>query len=542
MLKELSDIYLDLGDIDGDGDLDAYVAHERANLVWLNDGQGVFQDSGQRLGVAITADVALADLDGDGDLDCLAGGRDEPARVWLNDGQGTFADSGHFLTAATVHIHGLDVGDLDGDGDLDAFLALASGHPNQVWFNDGQGVFSNSGQQLPSSLGHAVVLGDLDGDGDLDAFMANAVASAGAPNTVWLNDGRGNFGDSGLRLGNGISYGVDLGDLDGDGDLDAFVANNSSPNALWLNEQYQATPSSQTIILADTADQIVQLYALDGHGDKVFTVVFSGDGSYIASVSPDKTIKLWDVASRQELHTFSISEVGMNDIAFSPDGRLLASSEAIWDVERKQVVHALTRGRYGPVAFSPDGSILAVAYFGQPIKLFDVASGQVMRTLDDHAGVHVHSIDFSPDGKILAFGGHLNGEVTLWDVENGHIVRTFAHDSRSSFHGLAFSPDGRLLASAATERTAKVWDVASGQVVHTMLGTGCYGVTFSPDGNLVATAGCGRAVKLWDVASGRELRSLTHADEVMSVAFSPDGSLLASGCYDGQVYLWGIPR
>jgi hypothetical protein len=233
---------LDLGDVDGDGDLDAYVAHERANLVWLNDGQGVFQDSGQRLGEAITADVALADLDGDGDLDGLAGGWDEPARVWLNDGQGTFADSGHVLTAAAVHIHGLDVGDLDRDGDLDAFLALASGHPNQVWFNDGQGVFSDSGQQLRSALGHTVVLGDLDGDGDLDAFVANAASSAGAPNTVWLNDGRGTFGDSGLRLGNGISYGVDLGDLDGDGDLDAFVANNSPPNGVWLNRWYQAAP------------------------------------------------------------------------------------------------------------------------------------------------------------------------------------------------------------------------------------------------------------------------------------------------------------
>jgi hypothetical protein len=233
---------LDLGDVDGDGDLDAYVAYERANLVWLNDGQGVFQDSGQRLGEAITADVALADLDGDGDLDALAGGWDEPARVWLNDGQGTFADSGHILTAAAVHIHGLDVGDLDRDGDLDAFLALASGHPNQVWFNGGQGVFSDSGQQLRSALGHAVVLGDLDGDGDLDAFVANAASSAGAPNTVWLNDGRGTFSDSGLRLGNEVSYGLDLGDLDGDGDLDAFAANNSSPNAVWLNGWYQAAP------------------------------------------------------------------------------------------------------------------------------------------------------------------------------------------------------------------------------------------------------------------------------------------------------------
>jgi WD40 repeat protein len=226
---------LELGDVDGDGDLDAYGAYERANWVWLNDGQGGFSDSGQRLGEAITGDVALADLDGDGDLDALAGGWDEPAKVWLNDGQGGFTDSGHDLTPTSVHIHNLELGDLDGDGDLDVFMAIASGHPNQVWFNDGTGLFTDSGQQLHSTLGHGVALGDLDGDGDLDALMANGALS-GSASTVWLNDGQGNFVDSGLRLGNAKSYGVALGDLDGDGDLDAFVANNSQHNVVWLNE------------------------------------------------------------------------------------------------------------------------------------------------------------------------------------------------------------------------------------------------------------------------------------------------------------------
>jgi WD40 repeat protein len=303
-----------------------------------------------------------------------------------------------------------------------------------------------------------------------------------------------------------------------------------------------SSQTSQATISPDTADQVEVLRTLSGHSDKVFTLVFAGDGSHIASVSPDKTIKLWEVASGGEVHTFSINEVGMNDIAFSPDGSLLASSEAIWDVASKQVAHTLDRGKYGPVVFSPDGSILAVAYFGQPITLWDVASGQVVRTLDNQAGNFALSLDFSADGGLLAVGGHLNGTVTLWDVENGQIVRTLAHDTRSNFHGVAFSPDGRLLATAATEGTTKVWDVASGQLVLTLRRTGCYAVTFSPDGGLLATAGCDRTVKLWDVASGQLLRSLPHDDEVMSVAFSPDGALLASGCYDNQIYLWGVPR
>ncbi len=230
-----------LGDLDGDGDLDAYVGQEQANTVWLNDGQGTFTDSGQGLGSAITAAVALADLDGDGDLDALVGGWDEPAKVWLNDGTGTFVDSGHDLAPSPVHIHGLALGDLDSDGDLDAFLAIASGHSNQVWLNDGTGIFINSDQGLRSSNGHGISLGDLDRDGDLDAYMANG-STRGSSNTVWLNDGRGTFTNSGLQLDSACSRSVALGDLDDDGDLDAFIANTyfldehtGKPNEIWLN-------------------------------------------------------------------------------------------------------------------------------------------------------------------------------------------------------------------------------------------------------------------------------------------------------------------
>jgi hypothetical protein len=229
-----------LGDLDGDDDLDALIAHENADTVWLNDGKGIFIDTGQGLGSSYTAAAGLSDLDGDGDLDALTVGWGEPGRVWLNDGEGIFTDSGQALTPGYLHIHGMTLGDMDGDGAADAFFA---GSLNQVWFNDGNGNFRDSGQNLVSRAGDTVALGDVDGDGDLDAYLA--VGDRGSSrDRLLLNDGYGNYVDSGLSLSEDFSSGIGFEDLDGDGDIDAFVVHGGLgqdsgggiPNEVWLNE------------------------------------------------------------------------------------------------------------------------------------------------------------------------------------------------------------------------------------------------------------------------------------------------------------------
>ncbi|HHZ65068.1 MAG TPA: hypothetical protein EYN51_06170, partial [Flavobacteriales bacterium] len=222
-----------LGDLDGDGDLDAWVANydSQPNRVWINDGLGNFTDSGQALGDSESIDVSLGDLDGDGDLDAWVVNENQPNRVWINQGgdqggvTGDFADSGQAL--GDSRSLGVSLGDLDGDGDLDAWV-VNDNQPNRVWINQGgdqggvTGNFADSGQALGNSRSTSVALGDLDGDGDLDAWVANWQNRA---NRVWINDGLGNFADSGQGIGSSVSTDVSLGDLDGDGDLDAWVAN-----------------------------------------------------------------------------------------------------------------------------------------------------------------------------------------------------------------------------------------------------------------------------------------------------------------------------
>ncbi|MFC1853608.1 FG-GAP repeat domain-containing protein [candidate division CSSED10-310 bacterium] len=281
-----------LGDLDGDGDLDAFVAdgydntQDQTNKVWFNDGQGIFSDSGQRLGNIHSRGVAMGDVDLDGDLDAITGEYGEngaPNKIWLNDGSGNFSDSGQNLSNGQTT--SILLTDLDGDSDLDAFVGNAL-QPDKVWLNDGNGNFNDSGQNLGITntnsmrvasgdldgdgdqdvmvAGYYVVkvwlndgsanfteqqtistygtqgvsLGDVDGDSDLDAFFVNFVDANGdpAPNQVFLNDGNGQFTNSGQSLGNVRSFDASLCDFDQDGDLDAFVGNDNDSNRVWLND------------------------------------------------------------------------------------------------------------------------------------------------------------------------------------------------------------------------------------------------------------------------------------------------------------------
>ena len=139
----------------------------------------ISSDSGQTLGNSGSHGVALRDVDGDGDLDAFVTNFGQPNKVWRNNG-GNFTDSGQNLGSS--YSTDAALGDVDGDGDLDAFVANSLGQANKVWRNDGSGDFSDSYQGLGSSDSRCVALGDVDGDGDLDAFVAND----GQAKKAWL--------------------------------------------------------------------------------------------------------------------------------------------------------------------------------------------------------------------------------------------------------------------------------------------------------------------------------------------------------------------
>jgi WD40 repeat protein len=276
-------------------------------------------------------------------------------------------------------------------------------------------------------------------------------------------------------------------------------------------------------------------------------VAFSPDGRRLASASDDRMIRVWDMASGQSVAILKEHSAAVRSVAFSPDGRRLASASwnqtiRVWDVASGQSVATL-KGHSDAVlsvAFSPDGRRLASASSDRTVRVWDVASGHSVATLKGHSAA-VRSVAFSSDGRRLASASS-DRTIRVWDMSSGQRVATLKGHSDAVL-SVAFSPNGRCLASASSDRTIRVWDVSGGQRVATLQGhsAAVRSVAFSPDGRHLASASLDRTIRVWDVASAQSVATLqVHSEAVWSVAFSPDGLRLASASADQTIRVWDV--
>ena len=261
------------------------------------------------------------------------------------------------------------------------------------------------------------------------------------------------------------------------------------------------------------------------------SVAFSPNGRILATRG-----NLWDVATRQNITTFEGSAR-----SFSPDGKMLAiqlgdGKVRLWDIETQNAVTLRHSVAVMSVAFSPDGATLASGsgWYGGT-KLWDVATGRDIVSLEGHTGGD-HSVAFSPNGSTLAIGQN------LWNVATRTNIATLEGHT-DLVRSVAFSLGGTLLASGSDDSTIKLWDVTTGQNIATLEGhtDRVTSVAFSPDGTTLASGSRDRTIKLWDVATRQNIATLEgHSSYVESVVFSPDGATLASGAWDGTIKLWDV--
>jgi WD40 repeat protein len=286
-----------------------------------------------------------------------------------------------------------------------------------------------------------------------------------------------------------------------------------------------------------------ELFSFKGHTAALRSVAFSPDGDRLVSTANDNTVRIWDLKTGswgQEGTTLVGSPLAA--VIFSPDGRYVSACSdklvQVWDLHSHSPMPVFRLdGHTASVvcaAFSLDGQHLASGSFDGEVKVWDFASAREKTTLP--LGGRVYSLAFSPDGRRLAAvsaGGPAGCVLKIWDLQTRE---SFALPGQAI--SLAFSRDGRKLVGGGEDII--VWDTANWQPILTLPGASITSVALSSNGKLVAGASYDRSIKIWDAESGQLLFTLEgHTSEVRGLAFSPDGTRLASAGSDAT-RIWDV--
>ena len=337
-------------------------------------------------------------------------------------------------------------------------------------------------------------------------------------------------------------------------------------NEIDFIESYHTTFDRNNFILATgRLDGTINLWdqakgvhkkTLRGQKGSLYCIAFSPDGKTLASGGENRTgrfngtLFVWDTVKGKRKHRFSGDNIlNIHSVAFSPDGSLLAAGGQFGRIhfvdpntgEYKKKLEGHS-GEIVAISFSSDMRTFATGSLDGSVRIWDIAPGESKHTLDGFFG-ELTSFDVSVDDKTIVMAGK-DRNVCLWDVASGKREKTFTkewEDWKNSVRNIAFIPGGKFI---LTYTNAKfLYDRNTGKPAAHFLGTRstASSVGFSPDGIKIVTGNDDGTLLLFDVERRNykgEVTLAAHEGRVVRVAYSPDGTTIVSGSEDKTIKLW----